>query len=102
MLPEEKAAILEYQAAQVDEKKAAAEAARQADMQLAREMDDVRKEANRRAANMETFRREQRMAVVQTVQVQTAQKKEKDAALNAAYSQKIQPTFFDQFGTSHR
>jgi len=102
MLPEEQAAILEYQAAQVDEKKAAAAAERQADMTLAREMDDVRKEANRRAANMESFRREQRMAVLQTVQAQTVQKTEKDASLKATYSQKIQPSFFDQFGSSHR
>jgi hypothetical protein len=102
MLPAEKEAILEHQAAQVDERKAAVEAQRLADAALARDMDDVRKEANRRAATMASFRHEQRLAVLHTVQAQTYQKAQKDAALKAVYSQKIDPSFFDQFGRSHR
>jgi len=102
LLPEEKQRILDYQAAQRDDMKARAEEERKENVAHAQYVEGVRKEQCRKAAELETFRREQRMAVTETLKKQQSEKGKRDSAMKDLYTNVPNSRYYEQFGTSHR
>mmetsp|Transcript_25745 Transcript_25745/g.48699 ORF Transcript_25745/g.48699 Transcript_25745/m.48699 type:complete len:373 (+) Transcript_25745:284-1402(+) len=102
MMPNEKQAIMDFQAAQRDELQAKRIAERKAESEFARQSLDITRAASQRHAQIEMLRAEQRKSMQANLLTQQELKKIKELESKRASMNTITPEFFAQFGKTIR
>lgn len=98
----EKKAILDAQLAQMEDNKARRAAKELEEAMYAKTQHDIQRALAEQARNVDDFRRQQLSAVQEFQRKQLEEKAARDKEQAELYRNKINDSFFNQFGTSHR
>ncbi|KIZ01484.1 hypothetical protein MNEG_6478 [Monoraphidium neglectum] len=98
----QRAAVREGQLVQVEGAREDGAMAEAAEARAAAAGRDVGAALARQALNAELARRQQAAATAEALRRQMEEKRVRDAALREVYANRVAPSYFEQFGTSHR